>query len=170
MCIMSNFNHERLGIIFQAVRFARVCLEESFKYAMKRRTFGKRLVDHQVIRHKLAEMARQIEACQAHMEALVYEMNVLHDRGADLQEEMAAIGGDTALLKVQSTKMLEHVAREAAQIFGGASYVRGGQGEKVERIYREVRSLAIPGGSEEIMLELASGIAVKKMEKLQKRR
>ena len=45
-------------------------------------------------------------------------------------------------------------AREASQIFGGLSYTRGGQGEKVERLYREVRAFAIPGGSEEIMLDL----------------
>ena len=37
---------------------------------------------------------------------------------------------------------------EAAQIFGGLSYSRGGQGEKVERLNREVRAMAIPGGSE----------------------
>jgi alkylation response protein AidB-like acyl-CoA dehydrogenase len=39
---------------------------------------------------------------------------------------------------VQATKTFEYCAREAAQIFGGASYVRGGKGEKVERLYREV--------------------------------
>ena len=50
--------------------------------------------------------------------------------------------------------MLEFCAREASQIFGGLSYTRGGQGEKVERLYREVRAFAIPGGSEEIMLDL----------------
>ena len=55
---------------------------------------------------------------------------------------------------MQATKTLEYCAREAAQIFGGASYVRGGQGEKIERIYREVRAFAIPGGSEEVMLDL----------------
>ena len=37
---------------------------------------------------------------------------------------------------------------QAAQIFGGLSYSRGGQGEKVERLNREVRAMAIPGGSE----------------------
>jgi alkylation response protein AidB-like acyl-CoA dehydrogenase len=51
---------------------------------------------------------------------------------------MMRLGGDTALLKVQATKTFEYCAREAAQIFGGASYVRGGKGEKVERLYREV--------------------------------
>jgi alkylation response protein AidB-like acyl-CoA dehydrogenase len=51
-----------MGIAIQATRFARVCYEEALKYAHKRKTFGKRLVDHPVIRNKLAHMARQIEA------------------------------------------------------------------------------------------------------------
>jgi len=54
---------------------------------------------------------------------------------------------------VHATQALEYCAREACQILGGASYVRG---SKVERIYREVRANAIPGGSEEIMLDLAA--------------
>jgi len=70
----------------------------------------------------------------------------------DLQ--MIKLGGPIALLKAQATQTLEYCAREASQIFGGLAYTRGGQGEKVERIYREVRAYAIPGGSEEIMLDL----------------
>jgi acyl-CoA dehydrogenase len=45
------------------------------------------------------------------------------------------------------------------QVFGGNSYVRGGVGERVERIYRETRVLAIGGGSEEIMLDLTARMA-----------
>ena len=63
------------------------------------------------------------------------------------EQQNELLGGDTALIKVQATKTFEYCAREAAQIFGGASYVRGGQGEKVERLYREVRAYAIPGTS-----------------------
>ena len=63
-----------------------------------------------------------------------------------------ASGPDYALLKVSATLMFEHVAREAAQILGGASYLRGSM---VERIYREVRVVAIGGGSEEILLDMA---------------
>ena len=39
--------------------------------------------------------------------------------------------------------------------------IRGGQGEKVERLYREVRAYAIPGGSEEILLDLGIRQAMK---------
>ena len=54
-----------------------------------------------------------------------------------------------------TTKTFEFCAREATQIFGGLAYSRGGQGEKVERLYREVRAYSIPGGSEEIMTDLS---------------
>lgn len=69
-------------------------------------------------------------------------------------EAFIKLGASTALMKVQCTKVFEYCAREAAQVFGGLSYTRGGQGEKVERLAREVRAMAVPGGSEEIMLDL----------------
>ncbi|GBB97549.1 hypothetical protein RclHR1_00300028 [Rhizophagus clarus] len=148
-CIMFNFNHERMSIAIQATRFARVCYEEAMKYAHKRKTFGKKLVEHDVIRNKLAHMARQIEATHAWMESLIYQTTKM-----PITDAMVRLGGPIALLKAQSTQTFEFCAREAAQIFGGLAYSRGGQGEKVERLYREVRAYAIPGGSEEIMLDL----------------
>ncbi|KAI0529888.1 acyl-CoA dehydrogenase/oxidase [Xylaria digitata] len=148
--IMTNFNHERVGIIIQSLRFSRVCYEESVKYASKRRTFGKKLIDHPVIRMKLAHMARQIEASYNWLENLVYQCEKMGDT-----EAMLRLGGAIAGLKAQSTLTFEFCAREASQIFGGLSYSRGGQGAKVERLYRDVRAYAIPGGSEEIMLDLS---------------
>jgi len=146
--IFSNFNHERLVITAQANRMARLCIEEAVNYARARKTFGKRLIDHQVIRHKIAEMARHVEGNHALLEQLVEQMR----SGAGEKE----IGGLAALLKVSCSRTVELCAREASQILGGASYTRAeGKGVVVERIYREVRSYAIPGGSEEIMLDLA---------------
>ena len=150
LVIMTNFNHERIGIIIQCIRFSRVCYEESIKYAHKRRTFGKKLIDHPVIRLKLAHMARQIESSYNWLENLIYQCNVMHET-----EAMLKLGGAIAGLKAQATTTFEFCAREASQIFGGLSYSRGGQGAKVERLYRDVRAYAIPGGSEEIMLDLS---------------
>ena len=148
--IMTNFNHERIGIVIQSVRFARVCYEESMKFAHKRKTFGKRLIDHPVIRMKFAHMARQIEATYNWLENIIYQCQCM-----DETEAMLKLGGAIAGLKAQSTQTFEFCAREASQIFGGLSYTRGGQGGKVERLYRDVRAYAIPGGSEEIMLDLS---------------
>lgn len=148
--IMTNFNHERIGIIIQCIRFSRVCYEESVKYAHKRRTFGQTLISHPVIRLKLAHMARQIEASYAWLESLIFQCSKMSET-----EAMLRLGGPIAGLKAQSTVTFEFCAREASQIFGGLSYSRGGQGGKVERLYRDVRAYAIPGGSEEIMLDLS---------------
>ncbi|KAF8859292.1 putative acyl-CoA dehydrogenase [Acephala macrosclerotiorum] len=148
--IMTNFNHERIGIIIQCLRFSRVCYEESVKYAHKRRTFGKKLIEHPVIRLKLAHMARQIEASYSWLESLIHQISHMEESIA-----MLRLGGPIASLKAQATVTFEFCAREASQIFGGLSYSRGGQGGKVERLYRDVRAYAIPGGSEEIMLDLS---------------
>ncbi|KAG1401530.1 hypothetical protein G6F60_006324 [Rhizopus arrhizus] len=154
--IMQNFNSERIGIVIQANRFARCCVEEALKYAHKRKTFGKRLVDHPVIRNKFANMIRKVEATHAWLEILVYQA-----KNMPTELQPIRLGGPIALCKAQSTRTFEFCAREAAQIFGGLAYTRGGQGEKVERLYREVRAFAIPGGSEEIMLDLGVRQAVK---------
>lgn len=140
--IMNNFNTERMAMSSSMDGFARVCLEEAVAWAQERKTFGKRLADHQVIRHKIAEMLRHIHATNAYIQMV--------SRQIDLGNEDAAA---IALLKVQSSNTMEFCAREAMQILGGAGYMRG---NRVERIYREVRVNAIGGGSEEIMRDLAA--------------
>eukprot|EP01128_Nolandella_sp_AFSM9_P000574 TRINITY_DN10725_c0_g1_i1.p1 TRINITY_DN10725_c0_g1~~TRINITY_DN10725_c0_g1_i1.p1 ORF type:complete len:443 (-),score=106.73 TRINITY_DN10725_c0_g1_i1:145-1407(-) len=158
MIIMKNFNHERFVIAIQAARGSRNCYEESIKYALKRKTFGKPLISHQLIRFKLAEMIRQIEALQDNLEKVAYQFS--HNTPAN------RMGGVCALLKVQATKTFEFCAREASQIFGGAAVIRTGQGAIVERLYREVRGSAIPGGSEEILLDFAVRQVAAKAKKL----
>jgi alkylation response protein AidB-like acyl-CoA dehydrogenase len=111
--------------------------------------FGKKLIDQPVIRNKLGHMIRQVEATHSWLESTLYQVKTLPAAVQPLR-----LGGPIALLKAQSTQTFEYCAREAAQIFGGLSYTRGGQGEKIERLYREVRAYAIPGGSEEIMIDL----------------
>jgi acyl-CoA dehydrogenase len=41
--------------------YGRVCLEEAVVWARERKTFGQRLADHQVIRHKIAQMKQQLK-------------------------------------------------------------------------------------------------------------
>lgn len=142
LVIVNNFNTERLAMAVSMEAHARVCLEEAASWAKERKTFGKRLADHQVIRHKIAEMKQRINATQAYLQVCSRQLQIGEPDAADI-----------AMLKVQSSQTMEYCAREAMQILGGISYMRG---NRVERIYREVRVNAIGGGSEEIMRELAS--------------
>ena len=89
----------------------------------------------------------RVEALHALTEQVTYQM----------QQDVPSsdLGGVCSLLKVHASKCFEFCAREASQIFGGSSVVREGRGAVVERLYREVRAAAIPGGSEEILLDFA---------------
>lgn len=140
--IMTNFNNERMGMAAAMEASARVCLEEAVNWARERQTFGKRLADHQVIRHKIAQMKQKLNATQAYIRLCYESIEAGMPNPADI-----------ALLKVQASEVMEFCAREAMQILGGVGYMRG---NRVERIYREVRVNAIGGGSEEIMRDLAS--------------
>ncbi len=140
--IMLNFNSERLGMAAGANAMARVCMEDAAAWARERTTFGKRLADHQVIRHKIADMYQRIQATQAYLEICAWRV---------MQGETPV--ADLSMLKVQATTTMEFCAREAMQILGGNGYLRG---SRVERIYREVRVNAIGGGSEEIMRDLTA--------------
>lgn len=140
--IVSNFNMERLTMAAQAIAYSRVCIEDAADWASERMTFGKPLSRHQVIRHKFADMVRRVQSASALLDNCAWRVR---DGDAPVAE--------LSLLKVEATQCMEFCAREAMQILGGAGYIRG---QRVERIYREVRVMAIGGGSEEIMLDLAS--------------
>ena len=141
IAIMENFNLERIGLIAGALGMMKVCLEESISWAQERETFGRPLIKRQVIRHKIADMSAKIDATEAYLNQICWQVNE----------------GDTPVAEICkakffTTKALEFCASEAMQIFGGAAYLRG---NLVERIYREVKVMAIGGGSEEIMRDLA---------------
>lgn len=148
--IMTNFNHERLLISMGVTRQARVALSTAVEYAMKREAFGKTLMDQPVVRHRLAKAAADLETLQALIFEFVYQLNHLSKAEADVK-----LGGPTALLKAKAGMVFNECAQTAVLVFGGNGYTRTGQGELVEKIYRDVMGARIPGGSEDVMLDLA---------------
>ena len=135
MYLVQNFNKERHTIAISALRQARTCYDEAFRWASTRKTFGQTLISHQLVRYKLAEMLRAMEAVQDQIDRIAF----MFDQGmSDL--DMAI---DCSLVKINASRCFELAAREASQIFGGSSIVREGQGKTVERLYREVRTTNI---------------------------
>ncbi|KAK8099513.1 acyl-CoA dehydrogenase [Apiospora kogelbergensis] len=152
--LMANFNKERFVLAVACNRQARTCLATALAYAGERETFGRPLASHQVIRHKLATVAREVEAHWAWLEQIAYHVD--HDpRGLGWQSE--SVAGRIALAKVSGGRILELAAREAQQIMGGVAYQKNGPGGggKVEQITRDLRMNVVGGGSEEILNDLA---------------
>ncbi|KAF7168501.1 hypothetical protein CNMCM6106_003668 [Aspergillus hiratsukae] len=148
--IMNNFNHERLWLACTSLRMARVCAEDAYKHAISRETFGKKLIENQVIRSKFSAMGRSLDSAYAWMEQLVYMSEMARKDGRDI-----AMGGLFANLKVLAGRTLEMVNREAQQVMGGLGYSKNGRGARIEQISRDVRVMVVGGGSEEILSDLA---------------
>lgn len=144
--IMRNFNSERLGMAAGACGFAKVCFEDALAWVRERKTFGQPLVERQVIRHKLVDMAMKIEATRALLEDLAWRVE--HQAG-----DANLLVAQTCMLKNFATQTMQFCADQAVQMLGGMGYMRG---ERVERIYREVKVNMIGGGAEEIMKDLAA--------------
>ena len=139
--LASQFNIERFSGIAATLAMTRTCVAEAIAFARERQTFGKRLVDHQVMRHKIVDMVQRLKVAYAFLDILVWRF----ERGEN-------VIADLAMLKIQATTTLEHCARESLQVLGGRAYTGG---NRVERIYREARIFVIGGGSEEILRDLA---------------
>jgi acyl-CoA dehydrogenase len=146
LAVMQNFNAERFALAASAVGFAWVCYQEALGWARERRTFGKRLADHQVVRHRLVDMLASIEGARAMLEETAWRL----DRSPPGD---AALIASICMLKNVATRSMQFCADAAVQTLGGMGYMRG---TRSERIYREVKVNMIGGGAEEIMKELAA--------------
>jgi acyl-CoA dehydrogenase len=146
IAIMQNFNSERYSIAAYSLGFAWACYQESLDWARERRTFGRRLVEHQVVRHRFVDMLTRIEATRALLEDTAWRLD--HAPAGD-----AATVASVCMLKNFATRTLQLCADAAVQTLGGMGFMRG---TKSERIYREVKVNMIGGGAEEIMKELAA--------------
>jgi acyl-CoA dehydrogenase len=144
--IMHNFNAERFALAANALGFAWACWCESLDWARQRRTFGQRLVDHQVVRHRFVEMYARIDATRALLEDVAWRLD--HEPAGD-PGTVAAV----CMAKNTATRTMQFCADAAVQTLGGMGYVRG---TRSERIYREVKVNMIGGGADEIMNDLAA--------------
>lgn len=148
MYLVQNFNKERHTIAISALRQARILYEETVRWAKNRKTFGEYLINHQLVRYKLAEMLRMIDSTQDQIDRIAFQFN------AGMSDMDMAI--DCSLVKVNASLCFEYAAKEAAQVFGGSSLVSEGQGKTVERLYREVLATKIPGGAQDIIMDFAA--------------
>jgi acyl-CoA dehydrogenase len=143
--IMLNFNAERLSMSAGAVGFAQACLEDALAWARERQTFGKRLIEHQAIRHKLVEMQTRVHAARA----LLYDTAWKLAQAPRDPRWVAQL----CMTKNFATDSMQFCADAAVQTLGGAGFIRG---SRAERIYREAKVMQIGGGATEIMKDLAA--------------
>jgi alkylation response protein AidB-like acyl-CoA dehydrogenase len=133
---MATLDGGRIGIAAQALGIAQAAYDVAREYAKERRTFGRRLAEHQAIQWKLADMATEIDAARL----LVYRAAWLKDQGRSHTEEGAKA-------KLFASETARRQTAEAIQILGGYGYTKE---FPVERYYRDAKITEIYEGTSEI--------------------
>ncbi|TSD14381.1 acyl-CoA dehydrogenase [Haloglomus irregulare] len=136
--LMDFFASGRTGVAAQAVGAAQGAFDAALEYAGEREQFDQKIGEFQAIRHKLAEMATDIEAARS----LTYRAGANVEEGnPDRAAKFAAMA------KLFASEHAVEVADEALQVFGGAGYVTD---HPAERYYRDARITKIYEGTSEI--------------------
>jgi acyl-CoA dehydrogenase len=138
--IMANFQWERLLMALGSVGGMQAMFERTLEYAKERTAFGRPIGSHQVIRHKLAEIALRIEAGRD----LTYHALRRFVDGADAVQEVT-------MAKLATQRAAFDTADDCLQIHGGAGYMVE---YDIERAARDARLGPIGGGTDEIMKEI----------------
>ena len=133
---LSNLEGGRIGIAAQSVGMARAALELALDYARERVSMGRKLIDHQAVAFRLADMATRVEAARQ----MVLHAASLRDAGRPALKE-------ASMAKLFASEIAEKVCSDAIQTFGGYGYTRD---FAAERIYRDVRVCQIYEGTSDI--------------------
>ena len=138
--IAQQFQGERLSLAVQAYATAQRCYDLVTHWVRDRETFGRPLASRQVVRHEMADMAREIDVARTYTRAVATRV---------LAGEPVLM--ETAMAKNTAVKACDSVVHRCVQLLGGMGYMRE---HEVERHYRDARVLGIGGGTTEIMNEI----------------
>jgi acyl-CoA dehydrogenase len=138
--IMANFQWERLLMALGAVSAMHGALERTLGYTRERFAFGRPLTGHQVVRHKLVDIATAVHAC----ECVTYDALARFCRGEEPVKEVT-------MAKLLSQRTAFDVMDQCLQLHGGAGYM---EEYEIERMARDARLGPIGGGTDEIMREI----------------
>ena len=127
----------RTTVAAAAIGMAQAAYEASLDYAKNREMFGQALSDFQATQFKLADMAVALDAARL----LAHRAAWLKDSGQE------SIIKEASFAKLFGTEAASRIINDAVQIHGGAGLEKG---NRVERLYREVRALTIYEGTSEI--------------------
>ncbi|MEE2949572.1 MAG: acyl-CoA dehydrogenase family protein [Chloroflexota bacterium] len=127
----------RTTVAAAAIGMAQAAYEASLDYAKNREMFGQTLSDFQATQFKLADMAVALDAARL----LAHRAAWLKDSGQE------SIIKEASFAKLFGTETASRIINDAVQIHGGAGLEKG---NRVERLYREVRALTIYEGTSEI--------------------
>ncbi len=144
--LMNGLQLERLVAIPCGISAMEYSLEKTMQYMSERQAFGRPINKFQVLRHRIAQLVSEVEACKA----FSYQCCKLYrDQVYDVKM--------CSMAKLLVTELCEKVATQCLQMYGGYGFM---EDYPMARFYRDVRVGTIGGGSSEIMREIIAKIVI----------
>jgi alkylation response protein AidB-like acyl-CoA dehydrogenase len=140
--IVESFALERIAAAAIAVGTGAVTLEHARAYMASRRVFGRALDGFQALRHRLADLAAELEAARQ----LTYHAAWLYEHGEPAMRE-------SAMAKLVSTELGQRIADACVQVHGGYGFM---EEFPAARLWRDARGATITAGTSEIMREIVA--------------
>jgi len=146
---LTTLDTGRIGVGAQALGVAQGAMEESIKYSMERKQFGRPIGDFQAIQWMIADMATEIAAAR-----------FLVQRAAWLKDQGKPFTLESSMAKLYASEVAMRAATKAIQIHGGYGCMKD---YKVERYFRDAKVIEIYEGTSEIQrLIIARNVIGKK--------
>ena len=144
--LMGGLQLERVTGAVSAIAGCENAMQYTLQYMSERNAFGRSLDKFQVLRHRMAQLASEIECTKQ----FVYHCCRLHNDGHYAVKE-------SSMAKLLATELSDKVAYQCLQNFGGYGFM---EEYKMARMFRDSRVLTIGAGSSEIMREIISKIII----------
>ena len=144
--MMESLQVERLSLVVANIGLLEYTLDITLQYISERKAFGKTLNQMQVLRHRIADMASDIEAWKS----FTYHTCYRHSKGEHVVKECS-------MLKLKTSDLLNDVVYKCLQMFGGYGFM---EEYTIGRLHRDVRVIPIYGGTSEIMKEIIAKMVI----------
>jgi len=146
--IMQHFALERLVMGINAHARSEYAIEYVLQYMSERMAFGKTIDKFQALRHKIADMASEVEFCKVFNYATAKRLN-----------DGEYVVKEASMSKLVSTKIADQVAYDCLQLLGGYGYM---EDYPMARLLRDSRLGPIGGGTSEILREIIAKMIIDK--------
>ncbi len=140
--LMRGLNVERMIIAAMSVGAAQRSLQDAIGYVKQREQFGRTISSFQAIRHRIADLATEIDHCRAYLYDVADRIDAGEEDELDRQASMA---------KLKSTEVAKAAALEGMQMMGGYGYAKE---YGMEAQVRKALAPPIYGGTNEIQREI----------------
>ena len=144
--LMGGLQLERLSAGIMGYASCEAMLEYSLKYMNERSAFGRTINKFQVLRHRVAQLAAEIES----IKIFTLQTCKMHEDGKYVVKECS-------MVKLLATELADKCMYQCLQFFGGYGYM---EEYKVARAFRDSRIGTIGGGSSEIMREIIAKMVI----------